>query len=142
MKHFPGNSYQGYHSVDMAIAAWDHAVSSGVVGPRPANSNRYASPPSTPSRASARNPGLSSAHSVTDSCETCSRNNAAPVVPTSSGRSVEVSSPSSIGSATRLASIISALEELDLESQEPFYVVLRGLSPGVYASRCVSAHII
>ena len=126
----------------MAIAAWDHAVSSGVVGPRPANSNRYASPPSTPSRASARNPGLSSAHSVMDSCETCSRNNAAPVVPTSSGRSVEVSSPSSIGSATRLASIISALEELDLESQEPFYVVLRGLSPGVYASRCVSAHII
>jgi hypothetical protein len=41
----------------MAIAAWEHAVSSGVVGPRPANSSCYVSPPTTPSRASARNPG-------------------------------------------------------------------------------------
>jgi hypothetical protein len=138
----------------MAIAVWDHAVSSGVMGPRPANSSRYVSPPTTPSRASGPSVPLhadnftpSSAHNVTDSCETrrSRPHNAGPVtpvVPTSSGRSVGLSSPSSHGSATRLASIICALNELGLESREPFYVVLRGLSPGVYASRCVSAHII
>jgi hypothetical protein len=54
------------------------------------------------------------------------------------GRSVGPSSPSSQGSASRLASIINAFEELDIESHRPHYVVLRGTSPGVYASRCLS----
>ena len=120
MKCFSGSSYQGYPSIETAISAWEHAVSSGVVGPCPANSRCYVSPPTTPSRSSARNRAPStpsSAHKVTDS-----------------------SSPSH-GSATRLASITSALEELGLESREPFYV-LRGLSPGVYANRRVSACLI
>ena len=128
----------------MAIAAWEHAVSSGVVGPRPVNSRHTVSTPTTPSRYRAHSIPLhadslspSNAHNITPSpvthlCNAVSSPGSSP----SSGRS---EGPSSLGSATRLASIISALEELDAESREPSYVVLRGLSPGVYASRCVSA---
>jgi hypothetical protein len=165
----------------MAIAAWEHAVSSGVVGPRPANSRHNLSPPTTPSRNRAPSiplytDGFSplSAHNITPSPVTRPRDAAPIYVPLTSNQPTPIcpivhpavqvaefsvngllhlpsssSSPSSgrsegsssLGSATRLASIISALEELDVESPEPSYVVLRGLSPGVYASRCVSAHL-
>ena len=116
----------------MAIAAWDHAVSSGVVGPCPANSRHNVSPPTTPSRT--RNPVPStplhaaSVHNATASSS-------------SDGHSVESSSLSSHGSVFRLTSVMSVFEELGLESREPHYVVLRGISPGVYASRRVSAQI-
>ena len=152
----------------MAIAAWDHAVSTGVVGPT--KSLRNVSLPTTPSRACnpgpsipllVESPTLSSVHNVTASHMTRSHlRNATPVVssdlpsasdqqtpicpivqsdgclatpssPSSSssnGRSVGTSQ-SSCGSATHLTAIISALEELGIESQEPVYVVLRGLSP-------------
>lgn len=120
----------------MAIAAWDRAISSGVVGPLPANSRRNVSPPSTPSRT--RNPAPSTPLGANSSTPSSAHNTLCSS--SSSGCSVGPSSPSQ-GSASRLVSIINALEELGLESQEPFYVVLRGLSPGVYASRCVSTHI-
>ena len=46
--------------------------------------------------------------------------------------------PSSQGSASRLASIIGALDELALDSPVPHYVVVRGISPGVYTTWCAS----
>ena len=48
---------------------------------------------------------------------------------------VETSTPTSQGSASGLASIINALEELDLESHRPHYVVVKGTSPSVYPTR-------
>ena len=46
--------------------------------------------------------------------------------------------PSSQGSASHLASIIGALDELALDSPVPHYVVVRGISPGVYTTWCAS----
>lgn len=43
--------------------------------------------------------------------------------------------PSAQGSETRLAAIISALNDVDLTSH---YVVIRGEKPGVYSNRFVS----
>jgi hypothetical protein len=58
------------------------------------------------------------------------------------GHSSLPSPPSSQGSASRLASIMTAFDELALELPVPHYVVVRGISPGVYANWCESTSYI
>ena len=52
------------------------------------------------------------------------------------------STPSAQGSEARLAAIITALQDIDLVSHTPHYVVVRGEKPGVYSNRFVSLSLI
>ena len=48
------------------------------------------------------------------------------------------STPSVQGLEARLAAIITALQDIDIVSHMPHYVVVRGEKPGVYSNRFVS----
>jgi hypothetical protein len=57
------------------------------------------------------------------------------LTPSVAGPSSDPPTPSSRGRAARYASIVTAIEELTLE---PSFVVIQGVSPGVYTDQCVS----
>lgn len=120
VKFFPGCSFKGYTNVDTAIAAWDYAVANNKVGV-----NKYSVPPTTPSRQGENSTNLIPALQPSTPSR---RNVVKPSTPSSS-------MPSAQGSETRLAAIISALNDVDLTSH---YVVIRGEKPGVYSNRFVS----
>ncbi|KAF8961318.1 hypothetical protein BDZ97DRAFT_1760056 [Flammula alnicola] len=80
-KFFSGASHQGYRSQEEAIAAWDYAVSTNVIGPPSANTHRRrrgASQPSTPRRHKTSMP-LQAHRAATSS--TSRIRNAAPILP-------------------------------------------------------------
>lgn len=139
VKFFPGCSFKGYTTVDAAISAWDLAVANDMVGiPRSKHSNttRIVSP-TTPSRQAVNStnviptfqPSTPSRQTLQTSATSLFTSSLSPERPATS------STPSTHGSETRLAAIITALNDVDLMSH---YVVIRGEKPGVYSSRFVS----
>jgi hypothetical protein len=155
--------------------AWDHAVSTHVVGPShpdilrlpishtqniapstPAHANNTTSPttilrthnttlsphqrrhittvPTSHTRNAA--PSVTSSPSSNFMSLTESSSSSMSLSDGSSGGShpVLLSPSSSQASASCLASIMAAFDELALDSPVPHYVVLRGNSPGVYAN--------
>ena len=124
VKYFPSCSFKGYTDVAAAIAAWDFAVSNDIIGvPKSIHSNMV--PPTMPSHQGGN------------------LTNPLPVVPPSTPsrrvqgaqRTPVRSTSSAPGSETRLAAIITALNDVDLVSH---FVVVHGENPGVYSSRFVS----
>lgn len=141
VKYFPGSSFKGYTTVDKAIAAWELAVANNVVGlPRSKHlSTTHMVPPTTPSRQAAKLTSLVQPSTPSRVPRTALTALNSPIHTAATPRSPEhhttSSMPSARGSETRLAAIITALNDIELTS---YYVVIRGEKPGVYSSRLVS----
>ena len=135
----------------MAIAAWDSAVANNVVGlPKSKCSNTtYMVPPTTPSHQAANStnpvqlstPSRQVPRTTLTALNTPIRTSTTLIAsPCSPEHFATSSTPSVRGSETRLAAIITALNDVELTSY--YYVVVRGEKPGVYSSRFVSLYLL
>ncbi|KIJ92383.1 hypothetical protein K443DRAFT_13643 [Laccaria amethystina LaAM-08-1] len=139
VKYFSGACYEGFPSVEDAIAAWDIAVVSNAIGPPPAGAHRRPrnnAQPSTPSQSMNSNPSHSpiSMPSHGGSSTLCGSSN--PSLRSSSTSETITSAtppatPSSRGSVACLTSITTALEGLSVDA---YFIVIRGQTPSVYTS--------
>jgi len=146
---FSNCRFKGYTTIEEATTAWNEAVTNGTVGPIPSHHLRGISQPSTPSlshktahgyNAATPAPSTPSRPTQTTPSSRASTNSSttdwlSSLTPSVAGPSSDPPTPSSRGRAARYASIVTAIEELTLE---PSFVVIQGVSPGVYTAQCVS----